>query len=479
MAAATAAHQAVPGIIHQTAPEDRRRWDPRWERCQASWRAICPEPEYQYHFWNDEHLRDLVAAAFPQHLCTYDAYEEHIQRVDFARAAMLHVHGGLYVDMDVEALRNPFGHLREGLVTVIGSPYVKNEKHQNAMMASPPGHPFWTALAEEAARRQREPGRYNTTWQLTGPQLLDAVVEMRPEDVHVLPYPLFNPSAQSVAFNAPEVFTRHFCTSVWTHDMDTIGMRLHQAARCGDRDGASAAARAGANIECRDYAGRTPAHHAALRGDVGMLACLLELQACVDVLDKNDTTPLHYAVQIASVGAVQLLLDRRADLRGRLREGALAGATPLDLAVVGARQKCDSRPALDILGLLEQHARVGGAAGSLAVATTAAAAVAAAAAAASRGCVSGCSGGLGGTGGVGGKRPWWASVASRPPSTGPLNAAAPLVGSSLASPAKGSAACCASVVSRGAKRDHFSCSLSCRPGNRWAERRRTAFAFVD
>ena len=40
--------------------------------------------------------------------------------------------------MDVEALKSPFGHFPKGKVSIVASPYVRNEKHQNSLMASPP-----------------------------------------------------------------------------------------------------------------------------------------------------------------------------------------------------------------------------------------------------------------------------------------------------------------------------------------------------
>jgi len=321
---------------------------------------VCPEGEFKHIVWDDDGLRALVAEAFPEHLGTYDGYEQHIQRVDFARAAMLQVHGGLYVDMDVEVRRSPFPHLPAGLVSVVGSPYPKNERHQNSMMASPPRHPFWRAMAEEAVRRTKLPGQYYTTWQLTGPQLLDAVVDMRPEQVHVLPSAEFNPSAQSPLFGSPDVYTRHFCTSVWTHSMDRDAMRLYQAVRTGDLAGVSAAAAAGADLECRDYAGLTPLHHAAFRGDAATLKLLTSLRADVNAEDKNRTTPLHYAVQVCATAAVRRLVECRADFGVQLKSGACAGQTPVTLARANVDQYGPTPDVLKVLRLLDpEHPAAG------------------------------------------------------------------------------------------------------------------------
>lgn len=328
----------VPRVVHQTAPRNKSRWDPRWFACQKTWIQVCPPEEFQHIFWEDPQLRELVKEVFPQCLEMYDNYEQHIQRVDFARAAMLYLHGGLYVDMDVEALSCPFPHFPPGRVSVVASPYVQNERHQNSLMASPPRHPFWLSLVREAQRRFSEPEKYKTTWQLTGPQLLDFCIEAaeNADAVHVLPAERFNPAMQSCDFTSSKIITRHFCTSVWTHDMDTNSMRLYQAVRGGDRNEVKSAVAARADLHCRDYAGLTPLHHAAIRGDPQMVELLATLRADVSASDRNATTPLHYAAQLSKLEVADLLLRRGASLEQRLLQGACAGFTPLD----NAREVC-------------------------------------------------------------------------------------------------------------------------------------------
>jgi len=293
---------------------------------------VCPPHKFEHIFWEDQQLRELVQEVFPQCLTMYDNYQQHIQRVDFARAAMLYRYGGLYVDMDMEARSCPFEYFAEGLVSIVASPYVQNEKHQNSLMASPPRHPFWLVLVQEAQRRFSLPEKYKTTWQLTGPQLLDSVIDTAREDVHVLPAHLFNPAMQSAEFSSSKIITRHFCTSVWTHDMDTQSMRLYQATRSGDLEEVHSAVEAKADVHCRDYAGLTPLHHASIRGHMQMVEMLVALHADVSAKDRNATTALHYAAQLSNLEVLRLLLRLGAMLEIQLLEGPCAGFTPLDNA---------------------------------------------------------------------------------------------------------------------------------------------------
>ena len=56
----------------------------------------------------------------------------------------------------------------EALVFAAPREAVRNEAEAEATLEDK------LALADEAVRRRRQPGIYRTTWQLTGPQLLDA-----------------------------------------------------------------------------------------------------------------------------------------------------------------------------------------------------------------------------------------------------------------------------------------------------------------
>lgn len=92
----------VPKVIHQTWKSKKLEGD-KLEYSQK-WRKL--HPDYDYRFYDDKDLRELVERTFPHFLRFYDNFTSVIERVDFARYVMLYVYGGIYSDLDVEPFEN-------------------------------------------------------------------------------------------------------------------------------------------------------------------------------------------------------------------------------------------------------------------------------------------------------------------------------------------------------------------------------------
>jgi mannosyltransferase OCH1-like enzyme len=199
----------IPKIIHQTAPRDKTKWDPKWIKCQKSWKSKFSD--FKYMMWTDEDLRNLIVTKFPWFLETYDGYDKNIKRIDIARYFILWEYGGIYADMDYECMKNFYHNLPKGRVSVSESPYKQNEHVQNALMASPPRHPFWGSLVETGIKV-----KHKGTWDATGPRLLDNVMQTYDFDINVLPFKNYNPDVTGKTFDScPGCYTRHHGTYSW------------------------------------------------------------------------------------------------------------------------------------------------------------------------------------------------------------------------------------------------------------------------
>jgi hypothetical protein len=84
-------------LIHQIAPKDTSIWHPFWSKCHESWKE-----HYEVVLWNDQKdIDNLIHDHYPKWWNVYQAFPFHVMKIDFARLAILHRHGGMYADMDV------------------------------------------------------------------------------------------------------------------------------------------------------------------------------------------------------------------------------------------------------------------------------------------------------------------------------------------------------------------------------------------
>ena len=189
-ASATWSSAAVPKIIHQEAPADRGRWPATWEGCHATWMAVYPEREgFRHMMWTDESMEAFCAERYPAfHAKMFSRYKKIIKKVDVFRYLILFHFGGLYADMDYECVADFWDQLPPGRASVAASAHA-GEGLQNALMASPPGHPFWQYVLYEAYPAIDEPNVLVST----GPALVVRAARFAPPDMlNVLPAERFS-----------------------------------------------------------------------------------------------------------------------------------------------------------------------------------------------------------------------------------------------------------------------------------------------
>lgn len=214
--------EGIPQIIHQTAPADESKWNPIWKPCQASWKENFPD--WEYRMWTDEDLDELIKTKYSWFYPTYTGYPKNINRFDAARYFILYEHGGIYADMDYECTKN-FEHLLPiGKACANESPW-NHEKYQNALMASPPRHPYWEKVWDELEKQKDQPDIVKAT----GPEIIRNVSDANPDLFYALPRgnfaqehtDEFKPNAKEptdTLMKRPytsDVYARHHSTASW------------------------------------------------------------------------------------------------------------------------------------------------------------------------------------------------------------------------------------------------------------------------
>lgn len=161
----------IPAIIHQTwktesVPE-------KWRAAQQSCRDM--NPSYEYVLWTDATSRQLIAEKYPALLPTFDAYPYAIERADVVRYALLHAHGGFYLDLDI-VCKAPLDFMRPYPFVM---PATKPVGFSNDFLASVPGHAVLAQMLE-ALPRWRMPllTKYPTVMFSTGPMFVTLQVSV-------------------------------------------------------------------------------------------------------------------------------------------------------------------------------------------------------------------------------------------------------------------------------------------------------------
>jgi len=207
----------IPKMIHQTAPSDRSRWPVSWSECMETVMRAFPSPEYRYVMWTDEDLDHLARTRFPWFYPIFRDFPSPIYRADAGRYMILYEYGGIYLDMDMEVLRNFYATLESDRVSLVESPFPNIEKVQNSLMASPPRHPFWLEVLREISSTITV--MRDSVLDCTGPRMLDRLLDRNRSSIAFLPMNLFNPPPVGSVYNNTKwrggVYTRHLCTAVW------------------------------------------------------------------------------------------------------------------------------------------------------------------------------------------------------------------------------------------------------------------------
>lgn len=231
----------TPKIIHQTGPTDISRWHPLWFKCQETWKTKFSD--FEYRFWNDEDIDDLILTYYPEYYQMYSEFPVHILKIDFVRLVIMHRFGGIYADLDFYCYQNFYDSVKSNDVCLLENPF-GNDPIENSLFCSKPNHPFWIDCMNEVQTRYNETKRFrkknledikiissdkqyglkfrpHLIFHLTGTNLISSVYRAMKHkyNIKTLSGRLFNNNDTSYF---PEIITRHIHTGVWGKENQDI-----------------------------------------------------------------------------------------------------------------------------------------------------------------------------------------------------------------------------------------------------------------
>ena len=190
---------------------------PIYSNYVASWKLH--HPNFEYKLWNNQEVEELWShprlAKYEQFYKTTIARQ--IEKCDFARYAVMALHGGVYVDLDFICQRNilPLLEGREiGLTKDVAEhSQVVGDMVFNGFLISIPNHPFWFQLLDTIMERYSP--KQTVLWN-TGPKLLSQLYKFTPENelpsCQIIP---INGAQQMALGCTKEDFKTAYCYTKW------------------------------------------------------------------------------------------------------------------------------------------------------------------------------------------------------------------------------------------------------------------------
>jgi hypothetical protein len=207
----------IPKVFHQIWVGPQPLPD-EFKELQSGWRRL--HPSWELKLWTDANL--------PANLVRPEVYEllrQPGERADILRLELLSRFGGVYVDVDFEALK-PIDELLDGVPAFFGA--LDSGRISNAIIGSVPGHPYFARALDELRPRMTY-GPVDR--ERTGPLLLDRLLKDFP-DVKVFPYDLFYATSPEAA-----VYAYHLPARTWKdEELLRADLRRAEAARAYAQD---------------------------------------------------------------------------------------------------------------------------------------------------------------------------------------------------------------------------------------------------
>ncbi|KAK9825165.1 hypothetical protein WJX81_000314 [Elliptochloris bilobata] len=166
----------IPRIIHQSwktsdLPANYARWS-------ASWRE--KHPTWEYMLWTNEENDQLVHDHYPWFRDTFDALPAPVMKADACRYLYMHHFGGVYADLDFEALRDlgPLLAEQQLVLAAMSDDQSWDQSIPNAWLASARRHPFWLFTLAQILKAAGRNDTARDDWieATTGPVMLHAAV---------------------------------------------------------------------------------------------------------------------------------------------------------------------------------------------------------------------------------------------------------------------------------------------------------------
>lgn len=179
-----------------------------------SWHAFLKDDDWTFVWWTDDDLEWLLRTHYPQYAASYARMPHTIMKVDTARYFILHFHGGVYADVDIEYTPHIKNASLNNVLTRVAPTSMTNlaiifhECTDNSLMASTRNSTFWLHVFEKwnkAATSSSLPHHKRTVHSVSGVSMLGKVCHEQGNASHL----------RIVPFESSSKFEVHHGTNSW------------------------------------------------------------------------------------------------------------------------------------------------------------------------------------------------------------------------------------------------------------------------
>lgn len=147
--------QKIPLIFHQIWYQGIDKIKNPYSDCRKKCLAKLKEWEgWEYMFWDKNSIEKLINENYPQFWDLYNYFDIMVQKIDLAKYIILYHFGGVYVDMDMECVRNIAKLIKssdELIISRIPKPYWL---YNNGILFSNPKNKFWIKFIDEIEKNK-------------------------------------------------------------------------------------------------------------------------------------------------------------------------------------------------------------------------------------------------------------------------------------------------------------------------------------
>ncbi len=205
------------------------------------WKTL--HPDYEYTLLDDDDLRQIVSEVAPEHLEKYDSFTRMIERVDFARYALLYRSGGIYADIDTNPLKSIDVWVSKNKIVLGCEPkehakeiYNRDRVICNALMISPPRQQVWLELMNYIAKNYESRYRpVDNTGPMAMTRFLEANSKFNDNIIITDPcifYPLLSNGEVSKDCDLEKSYVAHIWQNTWVVPFYKDPMWLNKRGLC-------------------------------------------------------------------------------------------------------------------------------------------------------------------------------------------------------------------------------------------------------